>query len=99
MVFAALYQFGLKSGVGAETLSQFFKTIRIDKHVGVSPTVLREQITKIEILLPQFQAECENSVAKQTRKIVAGLDETFFGEFMLLVLTDLRSGYLVLEVM
>ena len=97
MVFAALYQFGLKSGVGAETLSQFFKTIRIDKHVGVSPTVLREQITKIEILLPQFQAECENSIAKQTRKIVAGLDETFFGEFMILVLMDLRSGYLVLE--
>ena len=59
MVFAALYQFGLKSGVGAEALSQFFKTIRIDKHVGVSPTVLRDQLTKIEILLPQFQAECE----------------------------------------
>jgi hypothetical protein len=55
MVFAALYQFGLKSGVGAEALSQFFKTIRIDQHVGVSPTVLREQITKIEILLLQFQ--------------------------------------------
>ena len=97
MVFAALYQFGLKSGVGAETLSQFFKTIRIDKHVGVSSTVLREQITNMEILLPQFQAECEKSITKQTRKIVAGLDETFFGEFMILVLMDLHSGYLVLE--
>ena len=97
MVFASLYQFGVKSGVGAEALSQFFKTIRIDTHVGVSPTVLREQITKIELLLPQFQAECENSLAKQPRKIVAGLDETFFGEFMILVLMDLRSGYLVLE--
>jgi hypothetical protein len=29
MVFAALYQFGLKSGVGADTLSHFFKTILI----------------------------------------------------------------------
>ena len=97
MVFATLYQFGLKSGVGAEALSQFFKTIRIDKHVGVSPTVLRDQITKLEILLPQFQAECENSLSKQTRKIVAGLDETFFGDFMILVMMDLRSGYLLLE--
>ena len=97
MVFAALYQFGLKSGVGAEALSQFFKTIRIDKHVGVSPSVLRDQITAIERLLPQFQAECENSLTKQTRKIVAGLDETFFGDFMVLVLMDLRSGYLLLE--
>jgi hypothetical protein len=97
MVFAALYQFGLKSGVGAEALSQFFKTIRIDKHVGVSPSVLRDQITKMEILLPQFQEECENSTKKQTRKIVAGLDETFFGDFIILVLMDLRSGYLLLE--
>ena len=97
LVFAALYQFGLKSGVGAETLSQFFKTVRIDKHVGVSPSALRDQITKMEILLPQFQAECENSTHKQTRKIVAGLDETFFGDFIILVLMDLRSGYLLLE--
>jgi len=97
MVFAALYQFGLKSGVGAEALSQFFKTVRIDKHVGVSPSVLRDQITKMEILLPQFQAECENSTTKQVRKIVAGLDETFFGDFIILVLMDLHSGYLLLE--
>ncbi len=97
MVFATLYQFGLKSGVGAEALSQFFKTIRIDGHVGVSPTVLREQITQLEHLLPQYQAECENSITQQTRKIVAGLDETFFGDFMILVLMDLRSGYLLLE--
>jgi hypothetical protein len=97
MVFAALYQFGLKSGVGADALSQFFKTIRIDSHVGVSPSALRDQITKMESLLPQFQAECEKSITKQTRKIVAGLDETFFGDFIILVLMDLRSGYLLLE--
>lgn len=97
MVFAALYQFGLKSGVGAEALSQFFKTVRIDKHVGVSPSVLRERITEMELLLPQFQAECENSATKQVRKIVAGLDETFFGDFIILVMMDLRSGYLLLE--
>jgi hypothetical protein len=78
-------------------LSHFFKTVRIDKHVGVSPSALRDQITKMEILLPQFQAECENSTHKQTRKIVAGLDETFFGDFIILVLMDLRSGYLLLE--
>ena len=51
----------------------------------------------MEILLPQFQAECENSTTKQVRKIVAGLDETFFGDFIILVLMDLRSGYLLLE--
>jgi hypothetical protein len=97
LVFAALYVFGLKAGVGADTLSLFFKMIRIDTHVGVSPAALRTQINKMEVLLPQFQEECEKSVHKQKRKVVAGLDETFFGNFMILVLMDLRSGYLLLE--
>lgn len=97
MVFAALYVFGLKSGVGAETLSQFFKMIRIDTHVGVSPSALRTQLNNMERLLPRFQDECEQRIRKEPRKIVAGLDETFFGDFIILVLMDLRSGYLLLE--
>lgn len=97
LVFSSLYVFGLKAGVGADTLSLFFKMIRIDTHVGISPAALRTQINKMERLLPQFQEECEKSVDKQKRKVVAGLDETFFGNFMILVLMDLRSGYLLLE--
>ena len=96
-MIATLYQFGLKSGVGAGTLSQYFKMIRIDTHVGVSESAVRTQLGKMEVLLPQFQDDCEKSVKKQTRKIVAGLDETFFGEFIVLVLIDLRSGYLLVE--
>jgi len=96
-VFAALYQFGLKSGVGAETLSEFFKMVRVDGHVGVSPSALRGQISKMEVLLPQFQAACEKGHSKPVRHIVAGVDETFFGDFLILVMMDLRSGYLVLE--
>jgi hypothetical protein len=83
--------------VGAGTLSLFFKMIRIDTHVGVSESALRAQMNKMEILLPQFQEECEKSVKKQPRKIIAGLDETFFSDFIILVLMDLRSGYLLLE--
>lgn len=97
MVFAALYLFGLKAGVGAETLAQFFKMIRIDNHVGVSATALRTKLSEMEILVAQFQVACEHSVPKQTRSIVAGLDEVFFKEFIILVMMDLRSGYLLLE--
>lgn len=71
--------------------------LRIDTHVGVSESAVRTQLGKMEVLLSQFQDDCEKSVKKQTRKIVAGLDETFFGEFIVLVLIDLRSGYLLLE--
>ncbi|MCK5872018.1 MAG: hypothetical protein KAG26_04250 [Methylococcales bacterium] len=44
------------------TLSQFFKMIRIHRHVGVSPSALRTQVNEMEVLLPQFQAECEKSI-------------------------------------
>ena len=97
VVFAAIYLFGIKSGVGAETLSQFFKMIRIDTHVGVSPSALRTQMNKMEALLSKFQAECEQNIVQKRRQIVAGLDETFFGDFLILVLMDLNSGYLLLE--
>jgi hypothetical protein len=96
-MLATLFQFGLKSGVGAGTLSQYFEMIRINTHVGVSESALRTLLNKMEILLPQFQEECEKSVKKQPREIVAGLDETFFGDFMILVMMDLNSGYLLLE--
>jgi hypothetical protein len=96
-VLATLFQFGLKSGVGADNMSLFFKMIRIDKQIGVSATTLRTQMNEIESLLAQFQELCEKSINKQARKIVAGLDETFFGEFMILVMMDLQSGYLLLE--
>ena len=61
VVYAALYQFGLKNHIGAEQLSEFFRLIRIDTHVGVSPNALRIRLRQMESLLPTFQAECEQS--------------------------------------
>ena len=54
-------------------------------------------MNQMEALLPEFQVLCEKQVSKQPHKIITGLDETFFGEFIILVLMDLRSGYLLLE--
>jgi len=97
LVLATLFQFGLKSGVGADNMSLFFKMIRIDTQLGLSASSLRKLMNDMESLLPQFQEMCEKSINKQTHKIVAGLDETFFGDFMILVMMDLRSGYLLIE--
>ena len=33
----------------------------------------------------------------QPRSAVVAMDETFFGDFLILVLMDLSSGYLILE--
>ena len=97
MVFSTLYHFGLKCGVGADNLSQYFVMIRIQPHVGVSPSALLGQMKKMELLLPKFQEECEKNVTKTLRQSVVTMDETFFGDFLILVLMDLRSGYLLLE--
>jgi hypothetical protein len=37
VVSATRYPFGLKNPIGAEQLSEFFRLIRLDIHVGVSP--------------------------------------------------------------
>lgn len=83
--------------VGADKLSQFFKMIRIGTHVGVSPSALRQQLNRMESLLPLFQQRCENEATIQPRSAVVAMDETFFGDMLILVLMDLSSGYLILE--
>jgi len=97
MVVAATYHFGLGCGVGAGKLSDFFYMIHIEEHVGVSESSIQKLLRNIEALLPEFQKLCEQSVAKKPRQVVAAMDETFFGQFMIMVVIDLKSGYLLLE--
>jgi len=40
LVVAALYTFGLKRGVGLETLSEFFTHLHLETQVGRSPSAL-----------------------------------------------------------
>jgi hypothetical protein len=97
LTVAVLYSFGLECHVGADKLSRFFKLIRIDTHVGISPSALRQQLSRMENLLPLFQQQCEQDASDQARSAVVAMDETFFGDFLILVLMDLSSGYLILE--
>lgn len=97
LIVAVLYSFGMECHVGADKLSRFFKLIRINTHVGVSPSALRQQLSRMENLLPLFQQQCEKEASTQARSAVVAMDETFFGDFLILVLMDLSSGYLILE--
>ena len=99
LVIAALYTFGMECHVGADKLATFFKLIRINTHVGTSASALRHQLHQMEALLPLFQQSCESdaSSSSSSRKAVVAADETFFGDFLILVLMDLPSGYLILE--
>lgn len=97
LMVAVLYSFGMECHVGADKLARFFRLIRIDTHVGVSPSALRQQLNQMETLLPLFQQQCEKTGSAQARSAVVAMDETFFGDFLILVLMDLSSGYLLLE--
>ena len=51
LVVATLLVFGLKRGVGAETLSEFCSRLRLETHVGCSPSALRHVMHTLEHLI------------------------------------------------
>ncbi|MBI4087160.1 hypothetical protein HY416_04270 [Candidatus Kaiserbacteria bacterium] len=98
LVVAALFTFGLTRGVGAETLSEFFGRLRLEAHIGSSPSALRRMMEALEAVLLETAGtwEHEGVAAGEIRPIIGAVDETFL-ERMMLVFMDLASGYLVAE--
>ena len=98
LVVAVLYVFGLKRGVGAETMSAFFACLHLEQHVGCSPTTLRSVMEQLEALILETSEawEREGIAQGQIGPIVGSVDETFL-QRMMLVFMDLMSGYVLLE--
>ncbi len=51
LVVATLYIFGLKRGVGMDTMSEFFARLHLQTHVGCSPSALRGVMQALEAAL------------------------------------------------
>jgi hypothetical protein len=98
LVVAVLYHFGLRRGVGAETMSTFFADVRLEQHIGCSPSTLRTVMAELEsLILETTEAwEREGLAQGQMGPIVGSVDETFL-EQMMLVFMDLISGYVLHE--
>jgi Family of unknown function (DUF6399)/IclR helix-turn-helix domain len=98
LVVATLLVFGLKRGVGAETLSEFFSRLRLEAHVGCSPSALRTVMHLLECLLLETTAawEKEGIAHGEIRPVIGAVDETFL-QRMMLVFMDLATGYLLME--
>jgi len=93
----ALFLFGIKSGIGAGTISEFFKLLRIDTHVGSCPATIKNYMNKIQDMLEEYLKSQESKqVSAKSLKIVGGADETFFDN-MLIVFMDLASNYIFIE--
>jgi Family of unknown function (DUF6399)/IclR helix-turn-helix domain len=98
LVIATLYIFGLKRGVGLETISEFFVRLRLERHLGCSPTALRRVMQTIETTILETARTWtqEGRASGEVREIIGAVDETFL-ERMMLVFADLPTGYLVFE--
>jgi hypothetical protein len=98
LIVATLFVFGLKRGVGAETLSEFFIRLRLEEHVGCSPSALRTVMHTLERLLLETVAawEQEGIAHGEIRPVIGAVDETFLQK-MMLVFMDLATGYLLME--
>ena len=93
-----MYTFGFTRGVGAETMSEYFVRLHLEEQVGCSPNALRGVMQRLEPLIVETAKtwESEASVDGEVRDIIGAVDETFL-EYMMLVLMDLHSGYILLE--
>jgi Family of unknown function (DUF6399)/IclR helix-turn-helix domain len=98
LVVATLYTFGLKRGVGVDTISEFFSRLHLVTQVGSSPGALRNLMQALEqTIVETGQAwEKEGTAGGDVLEIIGAVDETFL-EQMLLVFLDLPSGYVLLE--
>jgi hypothetical protein len=98
LVVATLYIFGLKRGVGVETISEFFARLHLATSIGSSPSALRGVVQALEqIILETGQAWEQNATAGgEGPEIIGAVDETFL-EHLLLVFLDLPTGYILLE--
>jgi hypothetical protein len=98
LVVATLYTFGLKRGVGLETMSEFFTRLHLATQVGCSPSALRGVMQALEAALLETAAawEQQGCARGEMREVIGAVDETFL-ERMLLVCMDLATGYLLLE--
>ena len=87
-----------QTGVGAETLSEFFSRLRLEGYVGCSPSALRSVIHTLERLLLDTAAawEKEGIAHGEIRPVIGAVDETFL-QRMMLVFMDLATGYLLME--
>jgi AcrR family transcriptional regulator len=97
LVFAIVYYFGIKQGVGAESLSEFIQAIHLETHVASSASALRQLKHRVnQTVIDYAAAQAEQCHPSEGQGICVGGDETFFG-LPVLVLLELASGFIFIE--
>jgi hypothetical protein len=97
LVFAVVYHFGIKKGVGAASLSEFLQVLRLGEVLGCSTSAIRELEVKLsEAIIVYGQEQTTQLQQEKPIAICVGADETFFG-LPILVAIELSSGFILSE--
>src|SRR5262245_22349619 len=72
LVVATLYTFGLKRGVGLDTMSEFFTRLHLETQVGCSPSALRGVMQTLEAALLETTGtwEQEGCTSGEVREVI-----------------------------
>ncbi len=98
LLAATLYPFGLKRGVGLETISEFFTHRHLAPQVGCSPAALRRvMVARESAILETAKAWEQEGIAEGKMRAILGAVDATFWQRMMLVCRDLVRGYLVCE--
>ena len=98
LVFGVIYCFGIKGGIGADSLSDFLHLLRLEQQIGCSPSAIRAMEVQLKTKIIDYeQAQSKECQGATTISICVGADETFFG-LPILVAIELASGFIFSEV-
>ena len=97
LVFGVIYCFGIKGGIGADSLSAFFHLLHLEERIGCSASALRELEVQVKAQIIAYgQEQSKSCQGEQPISICVGADETFFG-LPILVAVELASGFILNE--
>lgn len=97
LVFAVIYDFGVKGGIGSDSLSSFFHRLRLAQTFGCSASALRTLEVQVKAqILAYEQVQKSSCQGAQQIGICVGADETFYG-LPILVAIELASGFIFSE--
>ena len=96
-MFGLVYCFGIKQGVGAESLSEFIHAVHLETHVASSASGLRRPKARVNQTVVDYkETQAEHCKPSAGQGICVGADETFFG-LPVLVLLEQSSGFIFVE--
>ena len=92
--------FGIKAGVGAETIRLFFESMLLSRYAACSTSKLREIKRKIRAVIETYgEAELAEVLKRcRTKALSIGVDETQFDDETILLMMELQSGFIFAEV-